>query len=515
MQHLKLTLPFLALGVALLASPAYAHGFGDRYDLPLPLSFFAVGGAATVVLSFVLIGVVVRGEAWQLGYPRLNLFRYSWLRWLSSWPFLFPIKLLSVFLLLMVISTGLFGNDRPADNLAPTFVWVIWWVGLGFFVALFGNLWALVNPWKILFGWLENLYQQFWPGQELSLGFEFPQRWGIWPAVALFFSFAWVENALSESADPQMLARLVIAYSIITLLAMFIFGKHQWLRQGEAFSVVFGILSRFSITEVRVAEPSVCRDCNSRNCQAADSPCLDCHECLEYAEQPEFNLRPPAVGLNNLGSIAPSVVAMVILLLASVTFDGFSATPEWLAFQTFFILHFPTLTSQLVNGATIASTLGLLGIPLAFAAVYWFFSHLMHRVVGQRTPDVPTLVASFVFSLVPIALAYNYAHFLSFLLIQGQQIIALVSDPFGTGWNLFGTADYLINIRVTNARFIWFFSVGVIVAGHIMAVYLAHVRAIVIYSDRAKVLKSQLPMLGLMVLYTVVSLWIVSRPITE
>ena len=119
------------------------------------------------------------------------------------------------------------------------------------------------------------------------------------------------------------------------------------------------------------------------------------------------------------------------------------------------------------------------------------------------------------FSLVPIALAYNFAHFLSFLLIQGQLIILLVSDPFGSGWNLFGTADYLGNIGVSNARFIWFFSVAVIVTGHIAAVYLAHVRAMVLYSDPRKVLKSQLPMLGLMVLYTVVSLWIVSRPITE
>ncbi len=515
MQHLKISLPLLALASALLARPAYAHGFGDRYDLPLPLSFFAVGGAAAVVLSFVLIGLVVKGGAGQLGYPRLNLLRYFWLRRLLSWHFLLPVKLLSVFLLVMVIFTGLFGSDRPADNLAPTFVWVIWWVGLGFFVALFGNLWALINPWKILFGWLEALYRQFWPGQELSLGVYYPERWGIWPAVALFFSFAWLENALAESADPLTLARLVIAYSIITLLAMFIFGKHQWLRRGEAFSVVFGVLSRFSVTELRVAEPSVCRDCSSSNCQVADTPCIDCYECLEYAEHPEFNLRPPAVGLNNLGRLAPSVVALVILLLATVTFDGFSATPEWLAFQTFFILQLPTLTSPLLNGATIANTLGLLGIPLAFAGLYGFFAYLMHRVVGQRTPGVATLVASFVFSLVPIALAYNYAHFLSFLLIQGQQIIALASDPFGAGWNLFGTADYLINIRVTNARFIWFFSVAVIVVGHIMAVYLAHVRAAVIYSDRVQVLKSQLPMLGLMVLYTVVSLWIVSRPITE
>jgi len=125
------------------------------------------------------------------------------------------------------------------------------------------------------------------------------------------------------------------------------------------------------------------------------------------------------------------------------------------------------------------------------------------------------LAKAFVFSLIPIALAYNFAHFLSFLLIQGQLIIPLVSDPFGFGWDLFGTGDYMIDIGITNARFIWFFSIVVIVIGHMIAVYLAHIRAIALFANRDLVLKSQLPMLGLMVIYTIVSLWIVSRPIVE
>ena len=99
--------------------------------------------------------------------------------------------------------------------------------------------------------------------------------------------------------------------------------------------------------------------------------------------------------------------------------------------------------------------------------------------------------------------------------IQGQQIIPLVSDPFGFDWDIFGTADYLININVTNARFIWFFSVIAIVVGHVIAVYLSHVKALAMYKDSSQALRSQIPMLVLMVIYTVVSLWIISRPMTE
>ena len=513
MIRFKFIVLLLAVGAGLLVQPVFAHGFGERYDLPVPLSYFMIGGAAAVILSFVLIGAVARGEVRRFDYPRFNLLSFSWVRVaLSRWALL-PLKLASVFLLGLVVSAGLFGDTRPPDNFAPTFIWVIWWVGIGFFVALFGNLWALVNPWKILYGWAEAFYDLIRPGRDMGLNWEYPPKLGVWPAVALFFAFAWAENAFGESADPRRLAAMAISYSAITLGGMFLFGKHQWLSRGEAFSMVFGFLSRFSITEVRVTEPVVCGDC-SVPCQGEDGGCVDCYECWEYAERREFNLRPLAVGLANPGRVTGDVMAMVLLILATVTFDGFGATPEWLEVQSYFIDLFPNLTYEALNGLTIANTLGLLGVPATFAAFYLSFAYLMHRSVGRRNGAF-NLAKAFVFSLIPIALAYNFAHFLSFLLIQGQQIIPLASDPFGAGWDLFGTADYVIDIGVINARFVWFFSVAVIVAGHVIAVYLSHIRAGQLFSDRSLVVRSQLPMLGLMVLYTVVSLWIVSRPIVE
>ena len=556
MSQLKFLLPLLSLAVGLAVHSAYAHGFGERYDLPLPLGYFAIGGAAAVALSFVLVGTVVRGESREFGYPRFNLWQFPWLRAALGDVTLFPVRLVSFLLLALIVAAGLLGDQRPVENLAPTFVWVIWWVGMGFLVALLGNLWEVINPWKVFYTWIEALYHRFWPEQKCTLGYEYPQNWGIWPAVILFFAFSWVENAFGEGATgPSSLALLVIAYSVITLAGMFIFGKRQWLRHGEPFSVVFGYFSRFSITEVRAIDAEACRECGNDRCRAsgdqrarseraaAGNPtaypptygqgggpatagdCIDCYECFEFAQRREFNLRPPAVGLMHTGRVSTDVVVMVIFLLASVTFDGFSATPEWSRVQGFFITQFPQLDSPLLNGLTIANTLGLVGFPLVFAAIYWGFTGLMRRATGRETPSgadpdacFPTeqaLVAAFVFTLLPIALAYNYAHFLGFLLIQGQLIIPLASDPFGWDWDLFGTGDYLVNIQVVGAQFVWFFSVAVIVLGHIVAVYLAHLRARELYHDQSAAMKSQIPMLALMVIYTVVSLWIISRPITE
>ena len=295
---------------------------------------------------------------------------------------------------------------------------------------------------------------------------------------------------------------------------MFAFGRREWLRRGETFSVVFGLFSRFSITEVRVPSADQCRECPSKDCRNEDGECIDCYDCFEVAGEREFNVRPPGVGLGNLAAIDRSVVALVMLVLASVTFDGFSATPEWFNVETFFFDRFPGLTHKFLNGVLIANTLGLIAFPLGFLVVYWVFCRLMAQAAGEG-PPAGELMAGFALTLVPIALAYHYAHYLGYLLIQGQSIIPLASDPFGFGWDLFGTVGYETDIGVVNARFIWVFSVLAIVAGHIIAVFLAHIRAIRYYPTRAVVMNSQLPMLGLMVLYTVVSLWIVSRPITE
>ena len=101
------------------------------------------------------------------------------------------------------------------------------------------------------------------------------------------------------------------------------------------------------------------------------------------------------------------------------------------------------------------------------------------------------IAREFMYTLIPIALAYNIAHFLTLLLIQGQAIIPLASDPFGRGWDLFGTAAYVTDIGIVTGKSLWFLSVGVVVAGHVLGVYLAHKVAMRLFRDPKLTLKSQ------------------------
>ena len=201
----------------------------------------------------------------------------------------------------------------------------------------------------------------------------------------------------------------------------------------------------------------------------------------------------------------------MVLLLSTVTFDGFSATPAWVDVQTQFLDTFGGVNA-IFKGMTLADTMGLVLFPVAFLLVYLAFAYLMARSVGGSAA-VGDLARAFVYSLIPIALAYNIAHFITLLVVQGQLLMPLASDPFGFGWDLFGTDDYVIDIAVINARVLWFLSVGVIVLGHVLAVFLAHHISLRLFGDRLMALRSQVAMVGLMVAYTVVSLWIIAQPI--
>jgi hypothetical protein len=496
------------VGGLLLLAPgeAVAHGFGQRYDLPVPLALWVAAAAAAVALSFVVIGLFVKASPGVRGYGRLNLLRFAGGRLLASPGVRHTVRLGSVGLLGMVLIAGFVGDQTPTRNLAPTAVWVAWWVGLAYISALVGNLWAVGNPWAAVWGWGETLLGARQPP------YRYPVRLGVWPAVALFFAFAWVELIYTGRSIPAHLSRLIVAYSVLTFGGMALFGHAAWLRYADPFATAFGVLARFAPTEIRTTDPAVCRRC-AVPCAEPNGGCLDCGECFDRAApgRREWNLRPVAAGLLHTADVTPSMVVFVLLLLSTVTFDGFTATPAWAGLEgALYAVLAPLGEARL----TVIGTLGLLVFPLGFVLVYLAFARWMAWMAADalRTGTVARL---FVLSLVPIAIAYHLAHYFTYLLIQGQLLIRLASDPLGFGWNLFGTARYRPDIGIVGARAVWYTAVVAIVLGHIIAVWIAHVVALREYRDRRAALRSQLPMLVLMVGYTVVSLWIIAQPIVE
>ena len=494
--------------LALTVSPVAAHAFGQRYDLPIPLNYFLIGAVATVFLSFVLIGLFVQRRPGKFGYPRLDLFNVPILGAVLSSPIVHVVlRAVSVLMFLLLLVAGFFGTDRAIENLTPTFIWIIWWVGMGYVVALVGNVWVFVNPWKITFEWYRRLRGH--ANEPEDPPFTYPEGLGVWPALLLFFLFAWAENVYTGAFRPFTLSVMVLMYSIVMWVGMAAFGKHVWLRNGEAFTVLFGFFSRFSPTELRVTSRDVCRDCASE-CQL-EPECVDCYDCYDYAapEDRQLNLRPFAVGLAlrerqlKAGHVKVATAAFVVLALATVSFDGFQDTETWANLRTH-MLSFAT--------SDVVDTVALALAPALFAVVYLGFVWAI-KTLSREEAGLTEVASAYVFSLVPIALAYNLAHFITLLLIQGQLIIPLASDPFGFGWNIFGTAEYRLNLNIIGAKAVWFISLIAIVLGHVISVYLAHVISLRRTSSSSDALRGQIPMLALMIIYTATSLWIIAQPI--
>jgi len=468
--------PLLRLGLAglllatALPSPLHAHGFGQRYDLPVPLWLYLLGAGATVAFSFVIVAVLTaaprsRDREFSFALPATGIAGRS---------LTLAARIIAVALFALVVIAGLVGNQSPFKNIAPTMVWVIGWVGLSFAAAFVGDIWTVINPWDNA----ARLVERYYPRRRRSSGA--PTSWpglDAWPAVLLFALFAWCELIWDGSDRPRSVALALLAYSAVTWTGMLVFGRSEWLRQGEIFSIAFGLFGRFAPLE-------------------AD----------DGGEGVRWSLRPYAAGLLARQPAAPALTCFVLLLLATVTFDGILETPSWAALAAWF-------ASRGVDSAPLA-TLGLVGLPLVFLGIYLVTIALASRLArGSRS--VGELAGWFVTTLVPIALAYDVAHNLSFLALGTQYLIPILSDPLGIGWDLLGTKLYLIDTGVVTASVMWYVAITAIVGGHVVAVYLAHAQALQLFPDRGEALRSQLPLIALMIAYTMTSLWILAQPITN
>jgi hypothetical protein len=499
----------VALSV-LFSIPAYGHGVGLRYDLPLPLALWIGGAASTVLLSFLIVAIAVRSNASVAAPVQFDLARRQLGNSVPRGTIRFIVQLLAVGALVLVVVAGIIGDQIPTRNLAPTAIWIAWWVGFSYVSAFVGNIWSVVNPWAAIFDWCEHLRSKATVPRTAKVNW--PGWLGAWPATALFLVFAWLELIWEGRSIPLRLAWLAIAFSVLTWTGMFLFGRRTWLTHADPFALAFGILARFGPTEIRV-ERTVCDACAADGRTGTDRrEVLNCDACDRATEsRGRWLLRPPGAGLLHTEDISYSLVVFVIVMLSTVTFDGVMATPVWQHIENALYGALPALGDARL---AIINTLGLLAFCGVFVAVYrlvatWIACYSEDRM----TPD--TASRAFVLTLVPIAIAYLIAHYLSYFLIQGQLLIRLASDPFGFGWDVFGTARFRPDIGIVGARFVWYTSLIAIVIGHVAAVSLAHIVALRHLGDPRLAIRSQIPMLVLMIAYTMLSLWIIAQPIVE
>ena len=382
------------------------------------------------------------------------------------------LQTLSVLLFGLVWAAALVGDTDPYQNLAPTWILIIFWNGVPALCILFGNVWRALSPWRALADGFVWVWER--SGREARPLAEYPERLGRWPAAVLLFAFVALELAYTDPSSPRALAFAVALYTYIALFGMAAFGRDTWEARGEAFAVLFGLFARvapFHVVDRRI------------------------------------RLRWPLTGLTGAEQI-PGTVAFVSVLLGSVLFDGYSRTATWqdlaARVEQPYIVDRPGFGELLVTLLYLGGLLaGVLLVALAYEAAC---------ALARWTVNAPrALTAEFVQSLVPIAFVYVVAHYVSNFRVTGQFAIPLLSDPLGRGWDLLGTADVVPDLSVIAPNTTWYVQVGALIAGHVAGLVIAHDRAVTIFPERGTALLSQLSILILMVLYTGGGLWVLSR----
>ena len=453
------------------------HGFGQRYDLPISLSLYLFAAGGVVLISFVL-GVRFAGDQGgtrALSYPRravpwlLPVARSPWLRRIGG--------AIGVLSLLIVLIAGLFGSSTAFYNPAEYFVWIFFWAVTVIVSGLVGNLWYLLNPWTAIF----DAITRFVPARPV---WKLPNV-GVWPAALAYFAFACLELTSGMASRPHVVAIATAVYSVITLAGMFLFGRDAWLQHCEGFTVLFDIVGRFAPVEVE-------RD--------------------ESGRISAVYMRPWGLGLLKPITDGWDRVVFVILMLSTLAFDGISYTPAW---QDFNIALEPIWVPMGALGFFFIRTLGLVVLTIAFLLVFIAF---MEGVIylGQRRVNARATVTAFALTLVPIALVYNAAHNYGYIMVQSQYIVPLLDDPLQKGWHLWpAVVNFKPSFALAQAATVWYAQIVLIVLGHVIAVFLSHLRAGAIFRTAQRALLSQYPMLLLMVMYTMTSLWILAQPTTR
>jgi hypothetical protein len=425
-----------------------AHGLGSRSDLPLPFELAVAGAATALVVSFVLLGLLWRtprlhgGSAGRpLPAPVAGVLDAPWLR-----RSLAALGLAALALTAVVAVLG----PQDARNPLPWLVYVLLWVGVVPLSLLLGPAtWRRLNPLRTVHALVCRA-----AGLDPREGAVAPPGWGWWPAAVGLAAFVWLELVAPDGATVPVLRVAVLLYVAVQLLGAFAVGS-GWFARADAFEVWSHLFGRIGV--------------------------------LGRRDDGRLVLRPPLAGLDQLRP-ERGLVAVVVVMLGSTAFDSLREHPRVVG-----------ALQQLPVAPAVTATALMLVVLAVVAAAYLAATAAAARLGGGRVPG--GAAAQFAPSLVPIALGYLVAHYYSFLVVEGQRALVLLSDPLASGADLLGLAGRTPSTAWVAPGLVATLQVSAIVVGHVLGVVVAHDRAVRLF-PRARAVAGQLPLLALMVGYT-------------
>ena len=353
---------------------------------------------------------------------------------------------------LWIVAQAIAGNSSDAD-VSTLFLWNYGWVGLAMICAIVGPAWHFLDP----FSTLHDIGA--WVLRRLGVGgwapADYPERLGRWPATIGYGFFVWLELVIF--AGPSTLFVVLVGYTALTLAMMAQFGRDEWRSHGETFTVWFRLLGR--LAHWRLVD-----------------------------EDGRVATRSFGSGLLEPGWSAADVT-LVAFAVSSIIFDGLSQT------EGFF------------------TAFGAPGVAERTLLLFGFMGIVVLLAFGvARTVGLGAIGAG----LLPIALGYLIAHYLTFLLIDGQRILIAISDPLQRGANLFGTAFHTPSGDWLPPGLIWTIQLAAVVGGHMLGAWGGHVVAVAEAPpgmSSGALRRRQIPLAVVMVGLTTLTLWSLGQAI--
>ena len=419
--------------------------------------------------------------------PRIELTRIPLLKRLLKWRGLQPaLMLFTLFFFVLAIMTGLLGTPVGNKNFAIIFVWIVWWALLKIvLVPLTGRLWCTVCPIPAPGEWLQRRGIIVKRGNKLlSLGKKWPRQLdNVWlQNVGLLAVTIFSPVILTV---PSVTGVVLLAFIVMAVVLSLVFERRAFCRYLCPVGGFVGLYSMVSPLELRVKDLEVCRQHREKECYLGSAEgygcpwmvrpwrlqrnayCGLCTECLKTCPKDNIaiNLRPFGSDLlvkagRGLGEAYNALIMLTCALIYSAIFLGpWGWLKDWAGVTSI-------LGRALYAGAFLA--INLLAVP----GLFFLVTALSRGLSSVREVSLKQLFINHSYALVPMGLSVWIAFSLSFLFVNGSYAISVLSDPFGWGWDLFGTKSYPWTPYLPQV--VPYLQVATLIAGLVFSIYIAY-----------------------------------------
>jgi NAD-dependent dihydropyrimidine dehydrogenase PreA subunit len=424
------------------------------------------------------------------------------------------VTVLGVYLLLII--AGLIGTQVSHSNIATVAVFTLWWTGILIIILLFGKVWCSVCPWHATATWMKK--------RNLSINKKWPAKLNnIYLAIGLLAIVTWFEVGFLVSHVPLYTSYLLISLLGISIGSAAIFKRRAFCIHICFIGAIQSVYSSISPLELRSRNKMTCKACSTKDClkgnekgdpcpvmvyaaaMERNDKCILCTECIKTCpyDNLTLNLRPPASELFGIKHHRIKEATFVVALLGLTFFPSATMFPAWMEFR----MSIPQETFYLVLTVLL---IGSIALP---ALITYSFSWASRILSGVKRHSVKDVFKTYAYSLIPLSLFYHLSHNLMHFIMEGLLIFNVISDPFGKGWNLFGTRGTDIMIA-TNETLLKDAQIGLILVGLFISNVVAFKMSQNLYEEDKKAIQGFLPIALLLILIALLALLFLTQPMT-